>query len=118
MTLKEFSILKSKILILGITFKENCPDTRNSKVIELYNEFKLLNINVDVYDPHADKKSLKLNHKISLIEKLNFKPYNVVIIAVSHNEFMRIDFKKVKENDTIIYDLKSLINKNISDARL
>ncbi len=118
MTSKSFDLLKSRILILGITFKENCPDTRNSKVIELYNEFKLLNVNIDVYDPHAESATLKKTYGISLIDKLNFQLYNVIIIAVSHNEFLNIDFKKIKENNTIIYDLKSLINKNISDARL
>ena len=118
MTSKSFDLLKSRILILGITFKENCPDIRNSKVIELYNEFKLLNVNIDVYDPHAESATLKKTYGISLIDKLNFQLYNVIIIAVSHNEFLNIDFKKIKENNTIIYDLKSLINKNISDARL
>jgi UDP-N-acetyl-D-galactosamine dehydrogenase len=107
----------SKALILGITFKENCPDIRNSKVIDIYNELKQFGIKVDVYDPNANVKDVKKEYSIGLVKKLD--KYDAIILAVSHNEFHKLNYKLLKRNkNSIIYDIKSVLDKQIVDARL
>ncbi len=115
---KNSVISKSKVLLLGITFKENCPDIRNSKVIDIYNELIQFGIKVDVYDPHADKHEVMLEYGISLMDKINDN-YNAVIVAVSHNEFRNLDYNAMRKGwDTVIFDLKSFLDRSIVDARL
>jgi len=112
------SIKGAKVLILGITFKENCPDIRNSKVIDVYNELIQFGVNVDVFDPHADKLQVFNEYKIDLIKNIKCN-YRGIILAVAHDEFLQIDFQKHKEdNNCIIYDLKSFIDRNIATHRL
>ncbi len=115
---KNHMISKSKVLILGITFKEDCPDIRNSKVIDIYNELIQYGINVDVYDPHADQKEVEEEYKITLIDHIDHK-YDGIILAVSHNRFLKIDFKKIiKGDNSVIFDTKSFLDRNLVDARL
>ena len=115
---KNHVISNSNVLILGITFKENCPDIRNSKVVDIINELLQFNINVDVFDPHADSEEVKQEFGIELIKKIN-KTYTGIILAVSHNEFLEIDIQKLKENSSsIIFDLKAFINRDLVDGRL
>jgi UDP-N-acetyl-D-galactosamine dehydrogenase len=108
----------ARVLILGFAFKENCPDTRNTKVIDIYNELQDFKIDVDVYDPWADKESVKLEYGIDLIEKEDFKQYHAVIIAVAHQQFLTIDYAKMKKDGAIIFDTKSFIDRELVDARL
>ena len=99
----------SKILILGVTFKENCPDIRNSKVIDLHNDFKNLGASVDVYDPIAQRNDLKNNHGISLLSNEilpKFGSYDALILAVPHDEFKDLDFRSTKKQ--IIFDIKGI----------
>ena len=115
---KNHVISNSKSLILGITFKENCPDIRNSKVIDIFHELKQFNINVDVYDPHADKHEVKEEYGIDLIETISSK-YDAIILAVSHNEFIGLDVRSIcSSTDSVIYDIKSFLERSIVDARL
>ena len=115
---KGHKIMNSKALILGITFKENCPDIRNSKVIDIYNELLQFGMLVDVYDPHADSSEVKDEYGIVLVNTVNIK-YDAVILAVSHNEFLTIDFEKItNQNHSVIFDTKSFLNREIVDARL
>jgi UDP-N-acetyl-D-galactosamine dehydrogenase len=115
---KEHKVNSSKALILGVTFKENCPDIRNSKVIDIYSELLQYGINVDVYDPHADKNEVAEEYKIKLIENITLK-YDAIILAVSHKEFLNIDFKNIiKGKNSVIFDTKSFLNRDIVDARL
>lgn len=107
-----------KILILGITFKENCPDTRNSKVVEVYNELKEFGLDVAVYDYEANKKEVLDNTGIELIEKIN-KKYDGIILAVSHDKFLDLDIKSIKnDSKSIVFDLKGFLPKHIVDSRL
>ena len=110
-------IKSSKILILGITFKENCSDVRNSRVIDLVKELKKISDNVFVHDNYADKVEIKKEHKIEFIEKINNK-YDIVILAVSHDNYLKIDFNKILKKNHILYDVKSILPKNISTLRL
>ena len=108
---KKNIISKIEILILGVTFKENCPDTRNSKVIDLYNELSKNNFQIDVYDPYINARVLSRNFKKSRIIKLssNLK-YDVVILAVGHKEFKKFNPKKVLKNGGFVYDIKGFYN--------
>ncbi len=107
----------SKVLILGITFKENCPDIRNTKVIDIYHELIDYGICVDVYDPWA--KPIEVNHEYG-IKILNAYPkrndYDAIILAVAHKEFMKINFDFHKEFGCIIYDVKGVLEKDIRDG--
>ncbi len=105
-------------LILGITFKENCPDVRNTKVVDIYNELIQFGINVDVYDPWADANEVKHEYGIQILMKLTEKKYESVIVAVAHDEFLEIDFKDLQANNTVIFDTKACIDRNKVDGRL
>ena len=115
---KGVRIKDSNILILGITFKENCPDVRNTKVVDVYNELKTYNTNVDVFDPWANKKEVEEEFGISLIENWEQKHYEAIILAVAHNEFENIPFSKLSSNSTVIYDTKAFVKRNLVDGRL
>jgi nucleotide sugar dehydrogenase len=109
----------SQVLILGFTFKENCPDTRNTKVVDVINELKDFGIKVDIYDPHAIHDEVKAEFSIELLTQLpDLKKYDAIILTVPHDEFKSIDFSFVKEQSTIIFDVKSILDKNISHGRL
>jgi UDP-N-acetyl-D-galactosamine dehydrogenase len=105
-------------LILGITFKENCPDVRNTKVVDIYNELIQFGINVDVYDPWADAQEVKHEYGIQILSELTDKKYDSVIVAVAHDEFLKIDFKTLQANNTVIFDTKACIDRTLVDGRL
>lgn len=115
---KEHIITKSNVLILGFTFKENCPDIRNTRVIDIYNELIQFELNVDIYDPWADAKEVKEIYQIDLIKSIQIEKYQALIITVAHQEFMNIDYKAFKNNNAIIFDTKSVIDRTFADARL
>jgi UDP-N-acetyl-D-galactosamine dehydrogenase len=113
-------IKDSNVLVLGITFKENCPDIRNSRVIDIIKEFETYNINVDVFDPWASKEEVKHEYGFDLLDnvaKLRSN-YDAIVLAVSHNEFLELDLQKMKSDIGVIFDVKSLLPKHIVDARL
>jgi len=112
-------IKNSTTLILGVTFKENCPDVRNTKVLDIYTELVDYGINVEVYDPWANKEEVKAEYGIEILDHLEEgKKYNSIIIAVSHNEFLKLDIDKLKKENAVVFDAKSCINRKLVDARL
>lgn len=115
---KEINIKKSNCLLLGITFKENCPDIRNSKVIDIYRELNGYGLNVSVYDPHADKNEVEKEYGITLVERL--EKYDVIILAVAHNEFLSLDYIALKSSieNSVIFDIKSVLDRKFVDNRL
>jgi len=122
---KGHSIAGSKALILGITFKENCPDIRNSQVIDIYNELTQFGISVDVYDPRAGKQEVKTQYDIDLIAHFdelttNGKPtqYDAIILAVAHAEFIKQDLNSLITEKTVIFDTKAVLDREIVDGRL
>lgn len=115
---KGHKVKDANALILGITFKENCPDVRNTKVVDIRTELMQFGLNVDIYDPWASKEEVKHEYGIDLLPVLNGKKYQAVIIAVSHNEFHQIDFQALKEGQAVIFDTKAFINRELVDARL
>jgi UDP-N-acetyl-D-galactosamine dehydrogenase len=108
----------AKALILGFAFKENCPDTRNTRVIDIYNELKSFSMEVDVYDPWANSEDVNAEYGIQMINESQFKNYDVVILAVAHQQFLEIDYRNFKEKGAIIFDTKSFIDRDLADARL
>lgn len=117
---KGHKILGSNVLILGITFKENCPDIRNSRVIDVINEFKEFGCNVDVHDPWADKEEVKEEYNVNLIttkdelitRKNSFSEhmgYDCIFLAVKHDEFLEYNIQEFENGNTAIYDAKSIL---------
>ena len=115
---KGHTIKGSKVLILGITFKENCPDIRNSRVIDVIRELQEFGVEVDVYDPWADKEEVKREYNLELIknEDLKIENYDGIVLAVAHNEFKELEISK-KENQ-VVYDIKGFFDKSLVDGRL
>jgi len=117
MNQKGIPVRNSKALILGITFKEDCPDIRNSKVPDIYNELQNYGLQVDIYDPNAIKEEVKHEFNINLIDQTN--SYDAIILAVSHNEFKNLDLSSLKsKNGAVVYDIKSFLDKKSVDGRL
>lgn len=118
---KSIQVNKSNVLLLGLTFKENCPDIRNTKIVDIVHELKEYNVNVDVYDPWASSKETQHEYGIELIDEPKQNHYDAVILAVAHNEFKTYDqasFNKLMKADSVIYDLKNVLPKSVSDLRL
>lgn len=118
MVRKDIRVRGAKALVLGITFKENCPDIRNSKVIDVIHELETYEINIDVYDPWANTEEVKQEYGVELINEIkNLKSgYQLVLLAVSHNEFKTIDLKS--SEGQVIFDVKSVLDKSNIDGRL
>ncbi len=95
------------ILVLGITFKENCPDIRNSKVVDVISELKSFGTNVDIYDPQADAAEVKHEYGLQLVEKLS-KKYHAIVLAVSHHDFLTIDLSDLKQANAVLFDVKGV----------
>ena len=118
MVKKNVQPIGAKALVLGISFKENCPDTRNSKVFDIVSELKQFGLSVDVYDPLVAKEEVLEMHEISLIEDIYREDYQLIILAVAHQEFLDIDFGKLKKGDTVLFDTRSVLRRDWVDGRL
>ena len=111
-------IMGSKILILGVTFKENCPDIRNSKVFDVYSELKEFGLKVDAYDYEADQAEVKDEYGIHLIDEIKEK-YDGILLAVAHNKFAEIDILSLKKDaESIVFDLKGFLPRSLVNSRL
>ena len=107
MVFKDVPIKGSDALILGFSFKENCPDFRNTKVVDIYNDLISYGLIVDIYDPWVDKKEVFKQYKVSLLSKINQrKKYDAIILAVSHDEFLSLNIKKITKKSSVIFDIK------------
>lgn len=114
---KDIMIKGAKVLILGFAFKENCPDTRNTKVIDIYHELQSYSMAVDVYDPWADAAKVFKEYQFQLSNQLE-DHYHAIVLAVAHQQFLTIDFESYKAKGAIIFDTKSFIDRDLVDARL
>ncbi|HRI48174.1 MAG TPA: Vi polysaccharide biosynthesis UDP-N-acetylglucosamine C-6 dehydrogenase TviB [Ignavibacteriaceae bacterium] len=117
---KEHKVHNAKVLVLGITFKENCPDIRNSRVIDIINELKSFECLVDVYDPWAESVEVEEEYNLKLIssDEVNLENYSGVILAVAHNQFKTLDFQVINKNNFTIYDVKGILDPKLVDNRL
>ena len=117
LTEKNKKISEANILILGIAFKENCPDIRNTKVADIYNKLIQAGANVSVHDPWADKELVQNEYGISLSDKISYS-CDAVVLAVAHDIFQEISFEKFKQNGALLFDTKNFIKRELVDARL
>ena len=117
---KGATIKNSNVLVLGITFKENCPDIRNSRVIDIVKEFQTYDVHVDVYDPWASAEEVQHEYKLDLLSSVQHlkSDYDAIVLAVSHQEFLDLDIKNLKSDMGVVFDVKSLYPKYLTDARL
>jgi len=115
---KGIQVLGSKVLIMGFTFKENCPDVRNTKVIDIYKALKEYNLDITVYDPWANPEIAKHEYAIDISNILPDKQYDAVIMSVSHESFANIDVLKLVKENYVIFDVKGCLDREIIDGRL
>lgn len=119
MNKKGLLVKDSKILILGITFKENCPDIRNTKVVDIYTSLEEYTKNVTVYDPWANKENVKREYDIDIVSELHTgEKFDAVILAVAHNQFKELDIKSLVVDNGVVYDVKGILDRTIIDGRL
>ena len=115
----KIQVKDSNVLILGFSFKENCPDFRNTKVFDIYLNLREFGINVDIYEPWADISSVKLEYDIKIYgEESKLKKYDAIVLAVGHEIFKDFKIENFKKNNSIIFDIKGFFPKEIVDARL
>ena len=115
---KGIQVLGSKILVLGFTFKENCPDVRNTKVIDIIKTLEEYNANVTIYDPWANPAIAKHEYGVVLQNELPDEVFDAVILAVAHNEFKSLDLKKITNGVSVIYDVKGILSEEVIDGKL
>ena len=115
---KGIQVLNSEIIILGFTFKENCPDVRNTKVIDIFNALKEYNLNITVYDPWANPTIVDREYGIKVINELPEIKFDAVIAAVAHKEFEGMDVSSLLKENHVIFDVKCTLDRSIVDGRL
>lgn len=129
---KDIPVRGANILILGITFKENCPDIRNTKVIDIYNELREFGVEVDLYDPWADAEEVYAEYRIRLLKELSIESraleagdqaspvskYDAVILATAHDDFLALDITEIKKEQSVVFDAKGILPREWVDARL
>ena len=115
---KGIQVLNSEVIIWGFTFKENCPDVRNTKVIDIYKSLREYNANITVYDPWANPVIAKHEYGIDVVNKLPAQKFDAAIVAVAHKEFENMDVSALLNDTHVIFDVKCTLDRNIIDARL
>lgn len=117
MVKNDLRVKGAKVLVLGITFKENCPDIRNTRVIDIIHELQEYSLDVDIYDPWASAEEVKEEYGLDLIKEPN-GTYDAIILAVSHKKFEALDLVSLKKSEGVIYDVKGVLDKKLVDGRL
>lgn len=107
---KGIQVLGSKVLVLGFTFKENCPDVRNTKVIDIIRTLEDYSANVTIHDPWADPDTAKHEYGVNILNKMPNEKFDAIILAVAHNEFKMLNISSIREENAVIYDVKSILN--------
>ncbi len=110
-------VLNSNLLILGFTFKENCPDVRNTKVVDIFNTLKEYNINITIYDPWAEPAIAKHEYGVEVVNELPTNKYDALVLAVAHNEFKDMDISTLTNDKSVVYDVKWVLEDK-TDGRL
>ena len=108
----------AKVLILGITFKENCPDVRNTKAVDLINALKDYGTNITIHDPWADEDEVMHEYGLESLKSLPNVKFDAVVLTVAHNKFKEIDFLSLKNQNAIIYDVKNFLDNSLVDGNL
>ena len=110
---KGISILGAEILMLGITFKENCPDVRNTKIVDVISSLASYGITVSIYDPWANPAEVKHEYGLETSINIPHQQFDAVVLGVSHNEFLKMDFTEILNDTHVIYDVKGVLGKNV-----
>ena len=118
MNKKGVLVKNAKILILGITFKENCPDIRNTKVVDIYHTLMEYTDNITIYDPWANAEHVRHEYDINIINEMPENKYDAIILTVAHKEFLEMDIRSMVSDSGVVYDVKGLLPRNIVDERL
>lgn len=118
MNRKGVMVKDARILILGVTFKENCPDTRNTKVIDIYHTLQEYTDNITVYDPWADAAAVKREYGIDIVGEFPVGKYDALILAVAHETFKTLDIKSLLTENGVVYDVKGVLDRTLVDGRL
>lgn len=118
MNKKGVMVKDAKILILGITFKENCPDIRNTKIVDIYNTFEEYSNNITIYDPWAHATAVKNEYGIDIVSELPTEKFDAVILGVAHKQFLKLDIKGLVKDGGVVYDVKGVLPREIVDGRL
>lgn len=119
MNKKGVLVKDANILLLGITFKENCPDIRNTKIVDIYSTLSEYTNNITIYDPWADKAEVQHEYQIEISNTLDAtKKYDAIILGVAHKEFLEIDIPSLLNENGVVYDVKGILDRNIIDGRL
>jgi UDP-N-acetyl-D-glucosamine/UDP-N-acetyl-D-galactosamine dehydrogenase len=114
---RDITVKHARVLVLGITFKENCPDIRNTKVVDVVKELEQFGCMVDIYDPWANAGEVKHEYGRDIVSEYAMSDYNAIVLAVAHNKFKSIDFSK-RNGNTVLYDIKSILPVAVVDGRL
>jgi UDP-N-acetyl-D-galactosamine dehydrogenase len=115
---KDIKIKEAAVLVLGVTFKENCPDVRNTKVVDVVTALKEYNTKVTIYDPWANEEEVMHEYGLKSTRSLPTQKFDAILLAVSHNEFKEIDFSELKNDKSVVYDVKNILSDSISDKTL
>tara|TARA_R110002049_G_scaffold125367_1_gene280990 strand:- start:29938 stop:31224 length:1287 start_codon:yes stop_codon:yes gene_type:complete len=115
---KDIRIKEAKVLVLGITFKENCPDVRNTKAVDVIAALKEYGTEVTVYDPWANVTEVQHEYNLESTQTLPYEKFDAVVLTVSHQEFMHLDFGKLKKEKAIVYDVKNILSPNVKNKTL
>lgn len=118
MNKKGVMVKDAKILILGITFKENCPDIRNTKIVDIYHTLAEYTHNITIYDPWASKEKVMHEYGIEVTNELPKDQFDAIILGVAHNDFLELDVKNLVKANGVIYDVKGVLPRNVIDGRL
>ena len=111
---KEINVNGATLLMLGITFKENCPDVRNTKIVDLVRALAEYNIKVTIYDPYANPKEVLQEYGLKSLKKAPKKNFDAIVLGVAHKEFSNLNFKNLKKEITVVYDVKGVLEEKVN----
>ena len=118
---KKIQVDGARVLVMGLTFKENCPDLRNTKIVDILTELKEYNVAVDVYDPWVDAAEAQHEYGVAVVESPKDGQYDAIILAVAHDQFKQMTADQIRSfgrDSHVLYDLKYILDKTQSDIRL
>ena len=110
---KGMSINGSNLLMLGITFKENCPDVRNTKIVDVISALKDYGINITIYDPWANPAEVQHEYQLQTVNVLPQTKFDAIVLGVAHKEFLSLDFESLRNETSILYDVKGILEGNV-----
>lgn len=115
---KRIPVSQSKLLMLGITFKENCPDVRNTKIVDVISALKDYGINISIYDPWANPEEVKKEYQLTMSKEIPKDTFDVIVLGVAHAAFVNLDFNRLKNEKSIVYDVKGVLDSTVIDGKL